>query len=109
MNIDGYTKRGLDHIADVHADVADKIGVVELETFKSRYWGSQPSGALRMGADARTSVVDDQCRSHDHANLFVVSSAVFPTAGGAVGPTLTIAALALRTAQSVAAQLAREQ
>jgi choline dehydrogenase-like flavoprotein len=28
-------------------------------------------GTLRMGADAKTSVVDAELRSHDHANLFV--------------------------------------
>lgn len=106
MNVNQYTQRGLDHIALIHADIADKIGVKERETIKSRYWGSQPSGAVRMGADPRTSVVDRQCRSHDQANLFVVSSAVFPTSGGAVGPTLTIAAFALRTANAIVAQLA---
>jgi choline dehydrogenase-like flavoprotein len=28
-------------------------------------------GTLRMGLDARTSVVDRECRAHDHPNLFV--------------------------------------
>jgi choline dehydrogenase-like flavoprotein len=50
-----------------------------------------------MGADPRTSVVNPDCRAHDHANLFIVDASVLPTSA-AVNPALTIAALALRTA-----------
>ena len=53
-------------------------------------------GTTRMGRDARTSVVDADLRAHDHRNLFLVGSGVFPTSGAA-NPTLTIAALALRS------------
>ena len=34
-------------------------------------------GTCRMGSDPDSSVVDAECRTHDHRNLFVVSSAVF--------------------------------
>ena len=34
-------------------------------------------GTARMGADARTSVVDSESRSHDRENLFIVSGADF--------------------------------
>lgn len=54
-------------------------------------------GTCRMGNDTATSVVNRDCRSHDHCNLFIVGSAVFPTVGTA-NPTLTVAALALRAA-----------
>jgi choline dehydrogenase-like flavoprotein len=53
-----------------------------------------------MGFDASTSVVDPDCRSHDHPNLFIVGGSTFPTCGTA-NPTLTIAALALRAADHV--------
>jgi len=49
-------------------------------------------------------VVDGFGRSHDHPNLFVAGSAQFTTAGSG-HPTLTIAALALRTADAIAQQL----
>ncbi|MEZ4555650.1 MAG: GMC oxidoreductase [Caldilineaceae bacterium] len=39
-------------------------------------------------------------RSHDHPNLFLLGSGVFPTAGTA-NPTLTIAALALWAAETI--------
>jgi choline dehydrogenase-like flavoprotein len=65
-------------------------------------------GTTRMGNDPKTSVVDAQCRSHDHKNLFVISSSVFPT-GGAANPTLTIAALALRAGEEILRQLKNEE
>lgn len=61
-------------------------------------------GTTRMGTDPETSVVDPRCRTHDLDNLWVVSSSVFPT-GGAVNPTLTIAALSLYAADHLDAEL----
>jgi choline dehydrogenase-like flavoprotein len=57
-----------------------------------------------MGIDPGASVVDPTCRTHDLSNCWIPSSSVFPT-GGAVNPTLTIAALALRVADHVDASL----
>jgi choline dehydrogenase-like flavoprotein len=58
-----------------------------------------------MGSDAHTSVVDSHSRSWDHNNLFLVGDGVFPTITTA-NPTLTLAALAMRTADAIKAQLA---
>jgi choline dehydrogenase-like flavoprotein len=57
-------------------------------------------GTYRMGTDPKTSVVDSFQRSHDHANLYLVGSGTFPTVGTA-NPTITLSALALRTAESI--------
>ena len=57
-------------------------------------------GTYRMGDDPRTSVVDSWLRSHDHPNLYLVGSGTFPTVGTA-NPTLTLSALALRTADKI--------
>jgi choline dehydrogenase-like flavoprotein len=59
-----------------------------------------------MGADPARSVVDPELRCHQHKNLFIAGSAVFPT-GGTANPTLTIAALSLRLADTIAVQLKR--
>jgi choline dehydrogenase-like flavoprotein len=53
-----------------------------------------------MGEDPAESVVDADCRTHDLANCWLVGSSVFPT-GGAMNPTLTIAAIALRAADRI--------
>jgi choline dehydrogenase-like flavoprotein len=63
---------------------------------------SHMCGTAVAGDDPRTSVVDRDCRSHDHDNLYVVDSAFFPSSG-AQNPALTIAANALRVADLVPA------
>jgi choline dehydrogenase-like flavoprotein len=57
-------------------------------------------GTCRMGTDSAMAVVDAYGRSFDHKNLFIVGSSTFPTCGTA-NPTLTIAALVLRTADHI--------
>lgn len=54
-------------------------------------------GTCRMGTDPATSVVDADCRSHDVDNLWICDGSVLPTVG-AVNPSLTIQAIATRTA-----------
>jgi choline dehydrogenase-like flavoprotein len=58
-------------------------------------------GTCRMGTDPATSVVGPDCRTHDIDNLWVCDGSVFPTVG-AVNPSLTIQAIATRTARIAA-------
>jgi choline dehydrogenase-like flavoprotein len=58
-------------------------------------------GTARMGADPATSVVNADCRAHDVDNLYIVDGSVFSTCG-AVNPTSTIQAVALRAADRLA-------
>jgi choline dehydrogenase-like flavoprotein len=60
-------------------------------------WGCHHSGATRMSGHPSLGVVDPNTRVHGTANLFVAGSSIFPTEGYA-NPTLTLIALALRTA-----------
>jgi len=62
-------------------------------------------GTCRMGGAPSTSVVNRDCRAHDVPNLFVCDGSVFPTST-AVNPSLTIEAIAARTADRIA-ELAR--
>ncbi|MGF6738755.1 GMC family oxidoreductase [Paraburkholderia atlantica] len=64
------------------------------------------NGTARMGDDPATSVVDADCRSWDIRNLWVCDGSVFPTVGG-VNPSLTIQAIACRTADRISALAAR--
>jgi glucose dehydrogenase len=57
-------------------------------------------GTHRMGDDPKKSVIDGNQRSHDHDNLYLVGSGSFPTSATG-NPTLTIAAMALRTADFI--------
>jgi choline dehydrogenase-like flavoprotein len=57
-------------------------------------------GTYRMGTSKNSSVVNSDQQSWDHDNLYLVGSGTFPT-GGTANPTLTIAALSLRTADKI--------
>jgi choline dehydrogenase-like flavoprotein len=62
------------------------------------------AGTLRFGLDPETSVLDLECRAHGIDNLYVTDASFFPSIG-AVNPTLTIIANALRVADVIAARL----
>ncbi len=57
-------------------------------------------GTTIMGDDPTDSVVDRWGRTHDVPNLWIVGSSVF-TSSSTANPTLTIAALTLRTAAAI--------
>ncbi|MCA9287735.1 MAG: GMC family oxidoreductase, partial [Phycisphaerales bacterium] len=62
---------------------------------------SHQNGTLRMGHDAATSVVNPDGKAHDLENLYVCDGSVFPSSG-AVNPSLTIMAWALRLGEHLA-------
>ncbi len=59
-----------------------------------------PAGTLRMGEVSRTAIVDRNLRAFAFPNLFLLSTAIFPTIGYAQ-PTLTLVALAARLADHI--------
>jgi choline dehydrogenase-like flavoprotein len=67
-------------------------------------WSRHHQGACRMGHQPRTSVVDRDLRVHESPNLYVCGSETFAT-GGAMHPSLSIAALALRLADHLPERL----
>jgi len=58
-------------------------------------------GTARMGADAKTSVLNPFCQSHDVKNLFLVDGSCF-VSGGNQNTTLTILALCTRACEYLA-------
>lgn len=63
-------------------------------------------GTIRMGADPKTSVLNRYSQAHDVKNLFVADAAPF-VSNSDKNPTLTIVALAWRTADYLAGEMAR--
>jgi choline dehydrogenase-like flavoprotein len=55
------------------------------------------AGTCRFGTDPRSSVLDLNCKAHELDNLYIADASFFPSIG-AVNPTLTIIANALRIA-----------
>jgi choline dehydrogenase-like flavoprotein len=62
------------------------------------------AGTARFGSNPATSVLDLDCKTHELDNLYLVDASFFPSIG-AVNPTLTIIANALRVAQRIQERL----
>jgi glucose dehydrogenase len=100
---DDYTREAFGPALDAIEELLRALGatVTSLDRNPLNYSGAgHIMGTCRMGFDAKAAVVDADCRSFDHPNLYVVGAGTFPTCGTA-NPTLTVAALALRAADHV--------
>ncbi|MFJ2396564.1 GMC oxidoreductase [Streptomyces sp. NPDC087843] len=62
------------------------------------------AGTVRFGTDPRASALDVHCKAHDLDNLYVVDTSFFPSIG-AVNPSLTAIANALRVGDHIAERL----
>jgi choline dehydrogenase-like flavoprotein len=65
-------------------------------------------GGCRMGEDPDDSVVDPDGRAHELPNLWVCDGSVFPTSL-AVNPSLTIQAIASRSAERIRDMASRRE
>ncbi|SEP29655.1 Choline dehydrogenase [Rhizobium tibeticum] len=110
--IDDYTLAGMGAAAGVAQHVFRQAGITDCTDpdkgswFPTAYYQGRTfhyhgmghfAGTHAMGEDLRGSVVDADQRAWEHKNLFLVGSGSFPTLGTS-NPTLTLSALALRTA-----------
>ena len=105
MHLDDYNKRAFEKALALISRIFDRLYAPRTERKpqpKDTYSGAgHILGTTRMGHDPKTSVVDRNCRAHEHDNLFIVGAGTFPT-GGTANPTLTVAALALRATVAIA-------
>ena len=102
--VDEYVRRGAADTRRTFDDIARLLGASEIRHTENLGPVGHPMGTTIMGADARNSVADAWGRAHDHPNLFIAGSSLFPS-GGTVNPTLTIAALSLHTADAISREL----
>jgi choline dehydrogenase-like flavoprotein len=116
--IDDYTLAGMAEAKIASDAIFAKAGVVDRTEYKSDaatyvtyqnkgyvYFGAgHYIGTHRMGDSEKESVVDSHQRHWQHRNLFVVGCGSMPTSGTA-NPTLTMAALAFRTADAIKREL----
>jgi choline dehydrogenase-like flavoprotein len=103
--IDDYAKQGMQAARESFTAIFDALGASEVTHSDFIYGAGHVMGTYRMGSDAASSVTDSFGRSWDHPNLWLAGSGLFPTTGTA-NPTLTIAALALRSAPQIEQALA---
>jgi len=108
---DHYVRNAFKKIVEVHKSVFDAMGITRYklqpdDDNKPLTFGGSGHimGTTRMGDKPDQSVVNKNCCTHDHPNLFILGSSVFPTSSTA-NPTSTIAALALRAVDPIKAKL----
>lgn len=109
-----YTKNNLvahNRLTEKLKSLLSYIGCYEHMIPVDYYLGTQlpfnlahQCGTLKMGMDARTSVLDIHCRAHDLDNVYVTDGSFFASAG-AVNPSLTIIANSLRVADYLRAEV----
>jgi choline dehydrogenase-like flavoprotein len=89
-----------------------KLGMVDTTFVRSLYLHktfdaaatAHQAGTARFGTDPAASVLDVHCQAHDLDNLYVVDGSFMPSIG-AVNPTLTIIANALRVGDHIAERI----
>jgi choline dehydrogenase-like flavoprotein len=118
-HIDEYTLKGMLAATKVYQAIFQKASIEDKTDSKLTAWfpsvtykhdGQEHvfhyhgmghfAGTHLMGVNAEESVVNSYQQSWNHNNLFLVGSGSFPTLGTS-NPTLTLSALALRTANYI--------
>lgn len=106
-----YRLNDFDHetyrrVGGVAKQVAGALGAQDVEVFPiEQFWSAHHHlGTCRMGANGRDSVVDSFGAIHGARGLYVCGGSTFPTVTP-LQPTLTMVAMAIRTAARVAEEL----
>jgi len=94
-----------EHLAQKAVKVLEKMGAVEIDySISSAPPPNLVAGGCRFGSDAKTSVLDKNCKAHDLENLYVTDASFMPT-GGSVPYTWTIYANSFRVADVIKKEL----
>lgn len=106
FRLDEYTWRSIREAHRFAERLAKLYGAEKVEHDDGYSGNNHITGATIMGDDPTDSVVDGDCRTHDHPNLWIASSSTFPSVSS-VNVTLTIAATAVRMAEAIADEVQR--
>jgi choline dehydrogenase-like flavoprotein len=103
FTLDEYNIKAFEYAQKIISKIFTKLQAIEIKlpTNTTSYNGSgHLIGTCIMGDFPQNSVVDKDCRSFDHKNLFIIGASVLPTSATA-NPTITFTALTLKTAKII--------
>ena len=108
----GNNTEGLTRLRKTLQGMLGQLGMMDRTFVRSLYLHkafdhaatAHQAGTARFGTDPATSVLDPYCRAHDLDNLYVVDGSFMPSIG-AVNPSLTIVANALRVGDHIAERI----
>jgi choline dehydrogenase-like flavoprotein len=70
-SINDYVKKSAANTHELYAQIAELFGGTEVSFDDTFAPNNHIMGTTIMGNDAADSVVDSDCRTHDHSNLFI--------------------------------------
>lgn len=100
-----WNEHGLRDVGELEWKFESNINSIDQPSHADVY---HPGGSTRMGIDGRSAVVDSNLRSFKVPNLWVASTSVFPSGGGA-NPTLTLMLFTSRLADHLGSRLKVER
>ncbi|KAB8038484.1 GMC family oxidoreductase [Janthinobacterium aquaticum] len=104
-DVGDYTRRAAEKYSlPIGKRIAAAMGAIDMKISPKFAQSKHIMGSTIMGLDPRDSVVDTDCRAHDHENLFLPGgSAMASTACG--NSTITMVSLSFKAADAMVRQL----
>ena len=104
-DVGDYTRRAAEQYSlPIGKRIAEAMGAIDMKISPKFAQSKHIMGSTIMGLDPRDSVVDVDCRAHDHENLFLPGgSAMASTACG--NSTITMVSLGFKAADAMVRQL----
>jgi len=103
-DVGDYVRDGVKAAHEQLEHIASLFGAAELKISTDYNANNHIMGGTIMGADPKDSVVDGDCRAHDHANLWLPGGGAMASAS-VVNTTLSMVALGLKASDAIARQL----
>ena len=104
-DVGDYVRNGAEAAHAQLRHIGDIFNAVEFNITTDLNANNHIMGGTIMGSSATDSVVDGDCRSHDHANLWLPGGGAIASAS-VVNSTLTMAALGIKAADAIGRSLA---
>jgi choline dehydrogenase-like flavoprotein len=104
-DVGGYVRKGAEKNREQLRHIASLFDATEVAITEQFNPNNHIMGGTIMGNDPKDSVLDRDCRTHDHANLYVAGGGAMPSSS-VINSTLSMVALSLRLADKAKSALA---
>jgi len=96
-DVGDYVRKGGDKVRPTLLHIASLLEATEVKITDKYNANNHVMGGAIMGRNPNDSVVDADCRTHDHDNLYIAGGATMPTAS-CINSTLSMVAVSLMMA-----------
>lgn len=103
-DVGDYVRKGYDAAVVQLKQIGALFNATDFHVTTALNANNHIMGGCIMGNDPKDSVVDGDCRAHDHSNLWIPGGAAIPSAS-VVNSTLSMAALGIKAADSISKSL----